>query len=225
MTSPAAGTPVNRENHGELADGAAALNINWNLYDSNGNPLLTQFAEASAASGTTQDGVQPGTATGVTLQNGGELVASYSNGQQVTIAQVAVASIANPDTLIAASNNNFTLGTDTLTPSVGAAGTGDRGTIVGGSIEGSNVDMATEFTNLIVYQRGYEAASKVITTQNQMDQMLLAHPAVIELDKGPRLDNRRKSCALRHTLLCPSNPSWAGAPCPCARSSPSRRAV
>ena len=93
-----------------MADGANALNINWNLYDSNGNPLLTQFAEASASSGTTQDGVQPGTATGVTLQNGGALVASYSNGQQVTIAQVAVASVANPDSLIAVSNNNFTLG-------------------------------------------------------------------------------------------------------------------
>ena len=124
LTSPASGTPINLTTSGALTDGAKALNINWNLYDSNGNPLLTQFAEASAASGTTQDGVQPGTATGVTLQNGGELVASYSNGQQVTIAQLAVASVANPDSLIAASNNNFTLGPQTLTPSVGTAGTG-----------------------------------------------------------------------------------------------------
>ena len=45
---------------------------------------------------------------------------------------------------------------------------------MGGSLEASNVDMATEFTNLIIYQRGYEASSKVLTTQNQMDQMLLA---------------------------------------------------
>ena len=157
-----------------MADGAAILNINWNLYDSNNNPLITQFAEASASSGTTQDGVEPGTPTGVTLQNGGALVASYSNGKQVTIAQVAVASIANPDSLIAVTGNNYTLGTDTLTPSVGAAGTGNRGNIVGGSLESSNVDMATEFTNLIVFQRGYEASSKVITTQNQMDQTLLA---------------------------------------------------
>ncbi len=100
-------------------------------------------------------------------------MASYSNGKTVTIAQVAVASITNPDSLIAGSNNKFTLGADTLTPSVGTPGTGERGDIVGGSIEGSNVDMATEFKHLIVYQRGYEAASKVITTQSQMDQMLL----------------------------------------------------
>ena len=174
LTSPASGKPVALKTSGAMADGAAALNINWNLYDSNNNPLITQFAETSASSGSTQDGVQPGTATGVTLQNGGDLVASYSNGKQVTIAQVAIASIANPDSLIAVSGNNYTLSIGTLTPSVGAAGTGNRGNIVGGSIEASNVDMATEFTNLIVFQRGYEASSKVITTQNQMDQTLLA---------------------------------------------------
>jgi flagellar hook protein FlgE len=173
LTSPVAGTPVAVATTTTMTDGAAALNINWNLYDSNSKPLLTQFAETSAASGTTQDGIQPGTATGITLENGGALVANYSNGQQLTIAQVAVAAIANPNTLLATSNNDFSLGVNTLTPSVGAPGTAERGNIVGGALEGSNVDMATQFTNLIVYQRGYEAASKVITTQNQMDQMLL----------------------------------------------------
>jgi flagellar hook protein FlgE len=175
LTSPAStASPVAIKTTGGLADGAADLNINWNLYGSDGTPTLTQFAQASAASGTTQDGVQPGTFTGVSLQNGGLLVANYSNGNQVTIAQVALASISNPDSLIAVSDNDYTLGTATITPSVGGAGTGERGSIVAGSIESSNVDMATEFTNLIVYQRGYEAASKVITTQSQMDQVLLA---------------------------------------------------
>ncbi len=174
LTSPASGSPDLLVTSAAMTDGAAALKINWNLFDSNNNPLVTQFAEASASSATTQDGVQPGTATGVTLQNGGQLVASYSNGQQVTIAQLAVASIANPDSLIAVSDNKYTLGADTLAPSVGTAGTGDRGNVLGGQLEASNVDMATEFTNLIVYQRGYEASSKVLTTQNQMDQMLLA---------------------------------------------------
>jgi flagellar hook protein FlgE len=173
LTGPAANAPVSVKTAGALTDGAAALSVNWNLYDSGGNPLISQYAEASATTGTTQDGVLPATATGVTLQNGGDVVATYSNGEQVTVAQLAVASIENPDTLVAASNNNFTLGTDTITPSVGTAGTGERGTIVGESLESSNVDMATEFTNLIVYQRGYEAGSKIISTQSQMDQMLL----------------------------------------------------
>ena len=97
-----------------------------------------------------------------------------TNGNQVTIAQVALASVSNPDSLIAVSDNSYTVGTGTITPSVGGAGTGERGNIVAGSIETSNVDLATEFTNLIVYQRGYEASSKVITTESQIDQVLFA---------------------------------------------------
>ena len=156
-----------------LADGASDLNVNWNLFGASGNTLVTQYALASASTGTTQDGIQPAQVTGISFQNGGELVASYSNGKQSTIAQVALASVSNPDSMIAAANNKYVLGPDTLAPSIGAAGTGERGQIVAGAIEASNVDMATEFTNLIVYQRGYEANSKVITTINQIDQALL----------------------------------------------------
>ena len=157
-----------------LADGATDLNISWQLFGNSGNTLVTQYALASASTGTTQDGVQPAQVTGISFQNGGALVASYSNGKQSTIAQVALASVSNPDSMIATANNKYVLGPGTLAPSVGAAGTGERGNIVAGSIEASNVDMATEFTNLIVYQRGYEANSKVVTTINQMDQTLLA---------------------------------------------------
>jgi flagellar hook protein FlgE len=102
------------------------------------------------------------------------LVATYSNGNTVTIAQVALAAVTNPESLVAVANNNFTLGSDTVTPSIGAADTSQRGSIIAGSLETSNVDMATEFTNLILYQRGYEASSKVLTTVEQMEQALLA---------------------------------------------------
>jgi len=175
LTAPAAtDKPVVVKTTGGLADGAADLNINFSLYGSNGNPTLTQFAQASTSSGTTQDGVQPGSLNGVSLQTGGALVATYSNGKTATIAQIAVASISNPDTLVGVANNNYTVGVTTATPSVGASGTADRGNILGGSLESSNVDMATEFTHLIVFQRGYEANSKVLTTAEQMDQALLA---------------------------------------------------
>jgi flagellar hook protein FlgE len=174
LKSPAAGTPAVLKTTGGLADGAADLNVNWNLYDASGNATITQYAQASAASGSTQDGVQPGTVTGVSLENGGDLVATYSNGNTVTIAQVALAAVTNPESLVAVANNNFTLGSDTVTPSIGAADTSQRGSIIAGSLETSNVDMATEFTNLILYQRGYEASSKVLTTVEQMEQALLA---------------------------------------------------
>lgn len=125
-------------------------------------------------SGTTQDGAAAGTVTGISLQNGGDLVATYSNGSQSTLAQVAVAGIANPDTLVGTSGNNYQVGLQTITPAVGAAGTGGRGNLISQSLEESNVNMAAQFTDLIVYQQGYDANSKVISTVNQMEQTLLA---------------------------------------------------
>ena len=66
------------------------------------------------------------------------------------------------------------MGVGTTTPSVGASGTSTRGNIVSGALEASNVDMATELTNLIVYQRGYQADSKAVTAIDQMQQTLIA---------------------------------------------------
>jgi flagellar hook protein FlgE len=174
LTSPAAGAPVNIATTGGLTDGATDLNINWNLFDPTGNPLVTQYASASTTTGSTQDGVQAATVTGVTLQNGGMLVATFSNGTNRTLAQLAVASIQNPDSLISVNNNQYATGVGTSTPSVGASGTSTRGNIVAGSLEASNVDMATELTNLIVYQRGYQADAKAITSIDQMQQTLIA---------------------------------------------------
>jgi flagellar hook protein FlgE len=88
----------------------------------------------------------------------------------VTVGQVAVASIRNPDTLVAVGNNDFQLSQLTATPAIGMPGTGGRGTVQGASLEASTVDIATEFTNLIVYQRGYEANAHVITTADQLSQ-------------------------------------------------------
>ncbi len=134
LTTPAAGAPVAVTNTAALADGAATLNINWNLYDANGNSDLTGFAQTSASSGSTQDGSAPGTVTGVALANGGDLVATYSNGAQQTLAEVALANVANPGSMIATSGNNFELGPETMSPAVGAANTGGRGNIVSQSL-------------------------------------------------------------------------------------------
>jgi flagellar hook protein FlgE len=174
LLTPTAPGTVALTNGTALADGAATLNINWNLFGPSGNSLVTQLAQASASTGTSQDGVQAATITGVSIQTGGNVVATYSSGKQAIIAQIATAAISNPGTLVSIGNNDYVVTADTIAPSVGAPGTGQRGNIVGGSLEASNVDMATEFTNLIVFQRGYEANSKVITTISQMDQMLLS---------------------------------------------------
>jgi flagellar hook protein FlgE len=67
-------------------------------------------------------------------------------------------------------NNNYQVSARTATPAVGLPNTGGRGDIVGGAIEASTVDIAKEFTNLIVLQRGYQANSRVITTVDELSQ-------------------------------------------------------
>ena len=85
LTSPAATDPPVAVAITGLADGASDMNINWKLYDSNGNGLVTQFAQASGVSSTSQDGFQAGQITNVGIANGGLLVATYSNGQTANV--------------------------------------------------------------------------------------------------------------------------------------------
>lgn len=169
LTDPADGSPITFSITG-LSDGASDMNLTWNLYNSDGNGRITQFGESSASSASSQNGSPAAQLDHVGLANGGQILAKYTDGTQVVVGQVAMASIRNPDTLIAAGNNNFQLSALTANPSVGVPGTGGRGTIAGGSLEASTVDIATEFTNLIVYQRAYEANAHVVTTADQLSQ-------------------------------------------------------
>jgi flagellar hook protein FlgE len=152
-----------------LADGASDLSIDWNLYDS-GSGLLTQVADNSGVASTWQDGLAAGQISDVSLQNGGLLVAKYSNGKQLTVGQIAVASISNPASLSSVGNNNLAATSATGAPSIGTANSGSRGQIVAGSLESSTVDIAQEFTNLLTFERGYQANSRVITAADQILQ-------------------------------------------------------
>jgi flagellar hook protein FlgE len=169
LTDPPAGSPISFSITG-LADGATDMNLTWNLYNSDGSGRITQFGEPSASSASSQNGSPAAQLDHVGLATGGQILAEYTDGTQVVVGQVALASIRNPDTLIAAGNNNFQLSSLTANPSVGVPDTGGRGTIEGGSLEASTVDIATEFTNLIVYQRAYEANAHVVTTADQLSQ-------------------------------------------------------
>ena len=153
-----------------LADGAADLTVNWNLTDSAARPTLTQFAQTSSISKTVQDGLASSELVDVGLADGGAVVARYGNGQQQTIATLAIALVANPDTLTAAGNNMLRTTSESSQPVAGVAGAGGRGKVKAQALEASTVDIAREFTNLIVYQRGYQANSKVITTADELSQ-------------------------------------------------------
>jgi flagellar hook protein FlgE len=169
LTDPANGSPITFSISG-LNDGASDMNLTWNPYNSDGTGRITQFGEPSASSASSQNGSPAAQLDHVGLADGGQILAEYTDGTQVVVGQVALAQIRNPDTLIAVGNNNFQLSALTANPSIGLPSTGGRGTIVGGSIEASTVDIATEFTNLIVYQRAYEANAHVVTTADQLSQ-------------------------------------------------------
>jgi flagellar hook protein FlgE len=169
LADPPYGTPIDFSIAG-LADGANDMAVSWNPYTTAGAGRITQFGQPSAPSANSQNGSAAAQLVHVGLADGGQILAQYSNGDQVVVGQVALASIRNADTLIAEGNNNFQLSARTATPSIGVPGTGGRGTIAGGAIEASTVDIAREFTNLIVYQRGYEANSRVVTTADQLSQ-------------------------------------------------------
>jgi len=169
LTSPAAGTAMPTVAITGLADGAADMNLTWNMFNGSTGEI-TQFAQASAVSSLSQDGSAAAQLTSVGIANGGMIVAQYSDGQQEVVGQLAMATVRNPDSLIAVGNNCYQLSALSALPAVGTPGTGGRGQVEGGAVESSTVDMATEFTNLIVYQRAYEASAKVITTVDQLSQ-------------------------------------------------------
>lgn len=152
-----------------LANGAADLTVNWNIYNGQ-TPRMTQYSQPSAVSANTQDGSPTAQLTKVSIGDGGTLLAQYSNGVQTIFGQLAMATVRNPNSLIAVGNNNFQLGARSADPAVGAPGTGGRGSISGGAVENSNVDIAREFTNLIILQRSYQANAKTVTTVDELSQ-------------------------------------------------------
>jgi flagellar hook protein FlgE len=152
-----------------FANGASDLSFNWNLYDGN-RPRLSQFTQPSAVAALAQDGSPTANLVRVGLSDGGQILAQYSNGQQVVVGQLAMAMVRNPESMIAIGNSNFQLSARSALPAIGLPGTGGRGLVLGGAVEGSTVDIAREFTNLIVFQRGYQANSRVITTADELSQ-------------------------------------------------------
>lgn len=186
------GTPVNNtgtltfDNNGNLvsptnvtgisfpgmADGASDLSFNWNLTGANGT--LTQLATASTNNGVNQDGFASGNYQTIKVDSSGVISAQFSNGQSKTIGQLAVATVANQQGLVATGGNNFTTTVASGQATLGVAGTGGRGTLDDNTLEQSNINISTEFSNLIVAQRAFEANSKTVTTFDTISQDVIA---------------------------------------------------
>jgi flagellar hook protein FlgE len=153
-----------------LADGANTLTFSWNLYDANKNGLLTQVAAPSATASTLQNGFASGSLTSYTIGADGTIEGTFSNGQTQALGQILLATFANDEGLSRNGANEFLSTLASGSANVGVAGTGGRGTLSGGSLEQSNVDISTEFASLIVAESGYQANAKVVTTLDTIVQ-------------------------------------------------------
>jgi flagellar hook protein FlgE len=150
------------------------MSLSWNPYDSTGSSTITQFAQASAYSATSQNGSPSVQLEQVGMGAEGEILAQFTDGTQVVVGQVAMASIRNPDSLIAAGNNDLQVSSMTANPAIGMPNSGGRGTIEGGAIEASTVSIAAEFMQLIVFQQAYAANARVVTTATTLSQDTIA---------------------------------------------------
>jgi flagellar hook protein FlgE len=159
-----------------LADGAKSPLTLSGPFGTAADPTITQTAMPSATSATTTDGFASGTLanSNFTVQPDGTIEGTSTSGNTLALGQVAVASFANNQGLASVGNNDYQPTAASGAAVIGLAGTGGRGTVVGGSVEQSNVDIATEFAKLIVAQQAYSANAKSITTFNTLSQATLA---------------------------------------------------
>ena len=102
------------------------------------------------------------------IDQGGNLVASFGQGQTVTVGKLALATFNNPAGLVKLGTNMYAQSDVSGQPVIGTPGTGSRGTVIGSALENSNVDIAHEFTQMILAQRGYQASSKGITVADEL---------------------------------------------------------
>jgi flagellar hook protein FlgE len=163
VITPPAGSP-------NAGAGATTVNLNF--------AAMTQYGGGGSTTATSnvtvdRDGYTAGTLESKTVSSTGVISGRFSNGQSQDLAQVALASFNNPGGLEKYGESLYVKSNNSGEPQVGTSGTGGRGKFSPGTLEMSNVDLATEFSNMIVTQRGFQANSKVITTTDTMLEELV----------------------------------------------------
>ena len=153
-----------------LSDNAATLQMTWDLYGANGKPVISQVDQSFTGGSTTQNGYASGEYNGFSIGSDGTVTASFSNGQKLNVGQLALGTVKNLQGLQALGSGDYspTLASGTVT--IGPSGTAGLGTMEGGALEASNVNISAEFSNLIIAQRAFEANSKAVTTFDTVTQ-------------------------------------------------------
>lgn len=156
------GAALNPNVDPQSAAGAGLVNVAINFQG------LSQFYAPNSVAVTEQDGNAQGTLDSFSINTNGQIIGTFTNGLTAALGQVALASFNNPEGLYAVGNSMYSRSSNSGLPQIGVSGVGGRGTINPGALEMSNVDLAEEFTNMIIAQRGFQANSRSITTADQI---------------------------------------------------------
>lgn len=120
-----------------------------------------------------QDGYSMGTLESYSIDGSGILIGVFSNGLSQNLAQISIANFTNAAGLVKTGDSLYESSSNSGTAQIGVAGESGRGKVASGNLEMSNVDLAQEFTDMIVTQRGYQANSRIITTSDEMLEELV----------------------------------------------------
>jgi flagellar hook protein FlgE len=156
-----------------VSGGTSPQALSFNIGANGTTNGLSQLGSTFNVTKVTQDGVQFGNFSSVSVGTNGVVTARFTNGLTTAIAIVPLATFENPNGLTPESGDTYLESAESGTPLLQLAGTGAAGQIEASSLENSTVDIATEFSKLIIAQQSYSANSKVLTTANQMTQSLL----------------------------------------------------
>lgn len=133
---------------------------------------VSGFAGNNNLTAKAADGAAAGKLEGFTLGTDGSLIGSFSNGSKQTLGRIALANFTNPSGLEKAGGSSYVATANSGEVQIGSAGDAGMGSLTGGTLEMSNVDLSQEFTNLIVAQRGFQANARIITTSDEVLQEL-----------------------------------------------------
>jgi flagellar hook protein FlgE len=155
-------------NKGALPDQEIRFNFGPEKSKGGTGLQVTQYGTNSETYKTLQDGYTAGTLAGLTFNDDGMLTAIYTNGQNINLAQIALAKFENPEGLFKVGQNRFRESRLSGQATVGAPQAGGRGSVSSKTIESSTTDIANEFINLMTAQRNFQANAKVISTADEM---------------------------------------------------------
>ncbi len=164
---PAAGVPMTIDVDLLTASGAGTTGTTAFTVEVD-QEAITQFVGPGSVAPTFNNGFSAGSLITFSVGPSGDITGIFSNGTTRALGQIAMALFTNPAGLQRVGSNNFEATSNSGVPAIGRPSTGGRGSIGAGVLEGSNTDLAREFTNVVIAQRGFQASSRIISTADQM---------------------------------------------------------